>query len=439
MKRIPLHITAGSLILIVLLSGCFSGFERAPAPRLATQEAKLVSEDLEADDGFGFVVALGSGIALAGAYHEDGAGVESGSVYPFWKNNRGQWEQGLKIVAPDGKPGDWFGFSLAIHGDTALVGATHESSRGAKAGAVYVMRLAGKDRWIREAKLFAPDARAKSQFGFTLALHGDTALIGAPFADGGAIESGRAYLFHRSAAGQWDAGQPIEPPRPRVQNRFGYSVALYGGTALIGAYLDDDLGKDAGAAYIFEQVGQKGWRLAGKLHAPDGTPEDWFGHSVALHGGIALIGASFEETGRAGLRSDYLYERTGVTIAGGGAAYIFQRGADGQWTSSAKLSASDAESADLFGAAVAVNGNLAVVAASKEDPGWWKRIDGGSVYVFRRIGPSSWEQSAKLAAQDNGRGDWFGWTLSLHENELLIGAPFEDSGGRGSGAAYIFR
>ncbi len=251
-----------------------------------TQAAKLLPADGAAGDLFGASVAIAGTTVVVGAAEHDGGGINnSGAAYVFVEGPAG-WAQQAKLVAGSPSPGDFFGTSVALSGDTALVGA--DSRTAMRTGSARVFVRSGVT-WTQEATLLASDGLNGDRFGFSVALDGDTALVGAPLKATAAGDTGAAYLFDRSGVA-WSQTARLMSSDPDDQDRFGNWVALSGASALVAASFDDEQGADAGAVYTFAR-GASGWSQGGKLMAQDGSAGDHFGRSVALDGDTALIGA----------------------------------------------------------------------------------------------------------------------------------------------------
>ena len=278
------------------------------------REVRISAENLAAGDGapgdqFGFSVALSGDTALVGAFVDDTpAGAGAGSVYVFTRSGMA-WLLQAKLTAGDGAANDRFGVSVALSGDTALVGAPGDDTpAGANAGSAYVFTRSGT-LWSQQQRLNADDGAANDGFGSSVALSGDTALMGAPFDNTSAgADAGSAYVFTRSGS-LWSQQQRLEAGDGAADAEFGSSVALSGDTALVGALFDDtSTGADTGSAYVF--VRGAIWFQQAKLTAGDGAVNDQFGYSVALSGDTALIGAYGDDgavTGNLDVGSAYLY------------------------------------------------------------------------------------------------------------------------------------
>ncbi len=374
---------------------------------------KLLAPDAQADDKFGYSVALDGDYAIVGALDEDAGGTDAGAAYVFQRTGINSWDGGTKLTSPDAQADDKFGLSVAISGDYALVGVYNynEDLLGMWAGAAYVFQRTGINSWDGGAKLTAPDAQAGDQFGKSVALSGDYAIIGAVYEDAGGNAAGAAYVFQRTGINSWDGGTKLTAPDAQAADVFGRSVALDGDYALVGA---------SEAAYVFQRTGINSWDGGTKLTAPDAQAYDYFGYSVALDGDYALVGAYREDAGG----------------TDAGAAYVFQRTGANSWDDGAKLTAPDAQAGDWFGCSVALDGDYALVGARYEDAGG---SNAGAAYVFQRMGINSWDGGTKLTAPDAQADDWFGFSVALDGDYALVGAVGEDAGGSKAGAAYVFR
>ena len=325
-----------------------------------TQQAKLTASDAAARDLFGRSVAVAGDTVVVGAWVDDTlAGTDAGSAYVFVRSG-GAWTQQAKLTAADAAAGDAFGFSVAVAGDTAVVGAYRDITlAGTGAGSAYVFVRSGS-AWTQQAKLTAADAAAGDQFGFSVAVAGDTAVVGAKgdntLAGTGA---GSAYVLVRSG-GAWTQQAKLTAADAAASDRFGWSVAVAGDTAVVGAVNDETLaGPFAGSAYVFARSGGA-WTQQAKLTAADGAAGDQFGASVAVAGDTAVVGAPAD-----------------ATFAGSG--YVFVR-SGGTWAQQAKLTASDAATFENFGESVAVSGDTVLAGAPFADTASGE--DAGSAYVF---------------------------------------------------------
>ena len=320
------------------------------------------------------------------------------------------WTEIQKLLASDGTSPDNFGWSVSLDGDTALVGAAPDDNGK---GSAYVFTRSGTS-WTQQVKLLASDGAANDLFGNSVSLDGDTALIGAPYDDDNGDKSGSVYVFTRTG-GLWTQEVKLLATDDSTGATFGRSVSLYGNTAFIGADYYDYHGN--GAAYVFTRTGTT-WTQQAKLLASDGSAGDQFSfYGASLDGDTALIGAVYEDDKGVDSGSAYVFTRTGTT-----------------WTQQAKLLASDGVAGDWFGYFISLDGDTALIGALQDDD---NGKDSGSAYVFTRNG-TTWTQQAKLLASDGARMDIFGNDVSLDGDTALIGAVQDDDNGFQSGSAYVF-
>ena len=382
------------------------------------QQQKLTAGDAASVDQFGRVVALSGDTAIVGAFAEDNTqGNNAGAAYVFVRTG-GIWTQQQKLIASDGAASDNFGFSVAIEGDTALIGAVQaNNSAGVNAGAVYVFTRSN-GLWTQQQRLQASDVALNDLFGNAISLDGDTAVIGSDGDDDGGAQSGSSYVFTRSS-GIWTQQQKLTASDAAAGDNFGESVAVDDTTVLIGARHDDHPGKmEAGSAYVFTRNGNT-WTQQQKLTASDAAASDSFAFFIGLSGDTAIVGAD----GNDGNGNN------------AGAAYIFTRN-NGVWTQQQRLHASDAAESDGFGAGVCLDGDVAVVGALIGNN--LSGIDSGAAYVFTRS-ENVWIQQQKLVASDGAANDHFGLALALSGNTVIIGAADDDHpGATDAGSAYVF-
>ena len=369
-------------------------------------EFKLTASDAASDHRFGSTVSISGDYAIVGAINADGFFV--GSAYIFVFDGQG-WTEQAKLTARLAAESDMFGISVSIGSNYAIVGAWRDDDNGFNSGSAYTFVRNGQSR----AKLTASDAAAGDQFGLSVSISGDYAIVGATetFIPS---DSGSAYIFVFDGQG-WIEQAKLTASDAAAGDQFGISVSISGDYAIIGAYNDDDGGDASGSAYIFVRDGQ-GWTERAKLTASDAAAGDEFGLSVSISGDYAIIGAFGDDDDG----------------SSSGSAYIFVR--DGQsWTEQAKLTASDAAAGDGFGS-VSISGDYAVVGARLDDD---NGTDSGSAYIFVRDG-QSWTERAKLTASDAAGNDKFGISVSISGDYAIVGAWGDDHAGFSSGSAYVY-
>ena len=307
------------------------------------QLAKIQASDPEADDQFGFSVAVSDTRIVVGALYEDTTASNAGSAYIFDINGN----QLAKIQASDPEADDQFGYSVAVSDTRIVVGSPYEDTGGASAGAAYIFDIDGN----QIAKIQASDAELGDIFGLSVAVSDTRIVVGAYLEDTTANAAGSAYIFDING----NQLAKIQASDAQADDYFGYSVAVSDTRIVVGAYWEDTTATDAGSAYIFDINGNQ---LA-KIQASDPEAYDIFGYSVAVSDTRIVVGAYGED----------------ATASGAGSAYIF----DINGNQLAKIQASDAEANDFFGRLVAVSNTRIVVGAKNEDTGG---SNAGSAYIF---------------------------------------------------------
>lgn len=372
------------------------------------QQAKLVAFDGAFLDRFGSWVDIDGDTAVVGSFQDD-SGRGSAYVYRF---DGATWSLEQKVTAQDAAGGDLFGVSVAIDGDTILIGAHLDDDAGSASGAAYVFTRSGAT-WTQQQKLVAADAASEDRFGFALDIDADTIVVGARDDDDAGISSGAAYVFRRDA-GTWAEEAKLTASDGAELDFFGRTVAVSGDTVAVGAHQDDDAGTNSGSAYVFTRSGTI-WTEEEKLVATDGAAGDQFGYSVDVSGNTLVVGAYGDAD--AGAET--------------GAVYVFQRA--GNWSQAGKVVPSDAAAGDWFGGVVGVQGSVIAVASQYDDD---VGSDSGSVYIIANVG-TGWEIQERVTASDVAPFDTFGLSLGISDTGLIVGS-LDDDLGTNSGAAYVF-
>ncbi|MBU1941896.1 MAG: FG-GAP repeat protein, partial [Candidatus Thermoplasmatota archaeon] len=370
---------------------------------------KLTASDGSGNDRFGNAVDIDTYDAIVGTYFDDvSSQTNAGSAYIFTYSGS-SWAQQAKLTAADAQTDDEFGISVSISGDYAIVGSHHDDDSGANSGSAYIFYRTGTI-WSQQAKLTAADAATGDQFGKSVAIDGEYAIVGAP---GKSSNQGFSYIFKRSGT-TWTQQTKIGATGSA---ELGYSVNINMPYVIMGAY---GTTSNTGTAYIYELEGSS-WMGKGTLTASDGQINDLFGTSVAINNNYAVCGAPGHD----------------LSSGSEGATYIFEKPVSG-WTTmteTQKITASDPEGADGFGKSVSIAETHILISSPDDDDGG---LSSGSAYIFYR-GTTTWTQQTKLTASDATNQDYFGWGVAITTNFALIGAYAEDNGnGVDAGSAYIF-
>lgn len=406
---------------------------------------KIVASDRSINAAFGSSVSISGDHAIVGAVTGTGAG----AAYIYVRSGN-TWVEQQELQMSDGSGGDGVGCSVAIDGDYAIVGAYAEDldatggSPASNAGCAYIFKREG-DVWIEQQKIVANDRATLDEFGWSVAISGDHVIVGARYEDhdamgGGELDnSGSAYIFVRNGVTWMQQAKLVATDRD-IADGFGWSVAISGDHAIVGARSenDDAVGGGslnlAGSAYIFARSGDT-WTQQTKLVPNDRSAGDEFGTKVSISGDHAIVGAPKDD--------EYI---PGVIFAGNaGSAYIFvHRG--GTWIEQEKLVSNDIDNGDEFGISVAIHGDRVVVGEHFEDRdalGGAAMNNAGAAYIFVRDG-DDWGLQQKLVASDRALVDVFGTSVAISGGHVIVGAMREDEDVFGNntidqaGSAYLF-
>jgi hypothetical protein len=327
-----------------------------------------------------------------------------------------------KLLAPDGADGDNFGASISIESTAMAIGAIRDDDNGVDTGSVYIFNKDANGNWLQTAKLNASDSTADDRFGVHVLLDGDRLFVGS-LSDNGTNDDGAVYIFNREISGTWTESAKLTPPpdsNTGINTGFSTALSVENNTLLVGSSHDDAAGNNAGAVFVFQSDAAGNWSHQSTILPPPNSTR-FFGKAVSLEGDIALIGASWD---------DDLAQRSG-------AAFIYERDTNGNWTYSQKLLANDGMADDNFGENASIRNEIAVISSPYNDE---IATNAGAVYVFEKDSSGTWTQSAKIQASNGIASEFFGTSIAFDGNIMVIGATGHDSSNvDGSGSAYIYR
>jgi hypothetical protein len=318
-----------------------------------------------------------------------------------------------KLAPVDLSPSTYFASSLAVSGTTLVVGTFYDHEPP-YAGAAYVYEFDGAS-WIEKQRLVPENGRFHDLFGNSVAIDGDWILIGAPGTDASGRSAGAAYVFHFDGV-EWVESQRLLASDGDKFDEFGFSVALAGGLAAVGAVGDEENGVESGSAYVFRLDGET-WAEDGKVLAGDGRRQDHYGRAVAI----------------SPLTEQVLVGSSGIAASAAGAVYFYHHDGAG-WVQDQRLVPPGSIPGRYFGDSMAVSGDVAVIGAHSETV---LGHASGAVYVYRYDGVR-WTREQRLLAADGGEADRFGWSVSIEGTRIAIGAHNDADFGSNSGSAYLF-
>jgi len=379
------------------------------------EDWRLIAPNGASDDLFGASVSIDGHRAIIGLYGDDQAAFSAGAAW-IWRFDAldHRWEPEAKLLPEQGSEQAYFGFSVAISGDFAVVGAIYADDLGNDSGAAYVFERT-QNGWER-TKLLAPDGGEGEYFGRSVSIDGRVLVIGSSSRTQG-LEAGGAYVFRRNGQ-MWEFETKLGHETLEPGDQFGDSVCVSGDRVVVGAWGDDGVGR----AYVYEHT-VNGWGTPRVLAPDDGELDDRFGCSVDTSGSAIVVGSfGHEHEGN----SDWA-----------GSAYVFRRVGE-EWLQEQELLRGDPEYADDFGQCVAIHDDIIVVNSYQDDD---KGESSGSAYLFRYDDPlGAWQQDQKFLASDGEPFDLFSFSAVATDGRMvLIGAYHDDNeNGVNAGAAYVY-
>ena len=271
------------------------------------EQAKLVPSDGEDGDLFGNSVGISGDYIVVGSNEHDGAGMNRGAAYIF-KRVGENWTEQAKLLPNDAADFDAFGISVAISGDRALIGAYSDADNGLFSGSAYIFTRSG-DSWTQQTKLLPADGEAEDKFGRSVSVEEDYAVVCALLSDDDGPESGSVYIFKQDN-NTWTQQAKLTASDAKTDDRFGRSVSIAGNYLVIGAVLADDNGESSGKGYIFMRTEDE-WSEQAILLPSDGAANDFFGYTSAINGRFAVVGALFNDEMGPNSGAAYLFRRSG--------------------------------------------------------------------------------------------------------------------------------
>jgi hypothetical protein len=394
---------------LLLICGLFFVFNPS-----AAQVAVVEPSTFEQGANFGYSIAQDGNWLLVGAKKDTITEVSSGAAY-FFKWENGEWIEWQKVGPQPVSASGYFGNSVAIFGNYAVVGANGDDSNGLNSGAAYIFRFNG-DIWEMSQKLLPQsEGIGSDEFGVAVDMNDSLLVVGAysDFTNG--PFSGSAYIY-RLDHQEWSLSSKVFASDATADDKFGRSVATDGRKVIVCGVLNDDLGTNSGSAYIFSEVNNR-WEEEEKLLAPDGAENDRFGRSVDIDFNVATVGAVLDDDN--GEQS--------------GSVYIFKNGSNG-WELQSKITPKDGAADDFFGYSLSFRPPYLLVGAHNDDD---LGLNSGSAYLFQLQG-HDWIEIEKIHSLNGLEGDNFGESVVINESFISIGAPFAYKADIRTGNTMIF-
>ncbi len=402
------------ILSVVVCLGSIAGAEN-----VLNEATKLLDSDGAISDGFGSSVCVSGDVCVVGVPNDREQGLSTGSACVYRHDAEGSaWTQEAKLIASGLNAHEGFALSVAIAGDVCVVGAGgNDNENGENAGAVYVFRHDSEtSTWGQEVALLASDGAEGEAFGRSVSISDNVLIVGASYHDFFA-SGGAAYIFrYDEETGNWVEEARLSASDGAGRDEFGSSVSISGDVCVVVAKSDDDNGEDSGSAYVFRYDAEgEAWNQEAKLLPSDGGPSyGYFGTTISISGDACVVGTY-------------------------GGAHVYRYDAtDETWGEESKILPPGGPSgnSNSFGNAASISGDACVVSFDADDD---NGTLSGSAYVFRHDAEGeTWNQEAKLLASDGAASDYLGSAISISGRVCLIGAPFDDEKGLGSGSAYVF-
>lgn len=374
---------------------------------------------LAAGDRFGYSVAVGGNRAVVGATFGDTSESDSGSAFVYDLSSGNPATPLTTLVSPTPSNGDQFGFSVGVSGSNVVVGEPYDDAGAADTGAAYVYDLASATPATSIHTLVKSTPAASDSFGYSVAVSGNHVVVGATFDDTDDADAGAAYAYRLNGAAPPDLIATLVDPTPDAFPGFGYSVAVSGNHVVVGAIFDDTGAADAGSAYVFDISSATPASPIATLNSWAPASSDYFGWSVAVSGNRVVVGAVYDDR----------------EAADGGSAYLFDLTGGSPETPVAALENLTPAALDSFGNAVAVSGDYVVVGAFQDNS---EAPNAGSVYVYDLSSATPTTPLAKIDNPSPDAFDQFGISVAVSGNYLVVGANQDDTVNADSGSAYVY-
>ena len=401
------HLT---IMISILSKACLTAsalFVLTGVAAAQSPQGSLTGSTILTNEMFGSSVAIDGDTAIIGAIFHEGVGINSGVAYIFERTGT-TWSESVELLSSDEDEDDRFGWSSALSGDLAVVSARYNADAGYGSGSAYVFeRVAGV--WSETAKLVASEEKNNDFFGNSITVDGNTIVVGSTGQDGVQFDSGAAYVFEK-VGGVWTQTSILKSDSPQMGDNLGSRLSLNDadGYLAVSARGIDGVAANVGGVFVYERVGGV-WSQAALLTPADGGTSDIFGSSVSIDGNTLAIGSA-------------LHDGNGTDA---GAVYMYERIA-GTWTFTQKIVATNGVTLDYFGASVSVSGDNLLLGAWGDDGAGFNV---GRVYKYQRLG-AEWFETSQLVSGGSTFNENFGSSVSLDGDSAVIAARGDLAGGK---------
>ena len=395
----------------MLILACLFGITSVKAQFV--QSTKIVSENREGRAEYGTSVDITEDFAIVGTSRETSA---SGAAYMYSKDSQGTWSFAQKLEPTDLNAGAEYGGGVKFSDDYVVVAAGRiDIGSTIRAGALYVYDYQNNN-WEFSTKLVASDLSSDAKMGMnptSLDVEGNTIVAGAPGED---AWTGSVYIFTK-VGGVWEETQKIMSPNPQPNDTFGIGVSISGDNLLVGAQGVDG---SRGAGYLYIKNTSGVWEYDQTITASDGALDDYFGSTASLAGDQIVVGSY------------------GANLELG-SAYIFEKDNQGTFLEVQKLNGNPSTESAQFGWATVIENDYIIVTAPHI-----YGLEVGEVYIYKKEASGTWVEDQIVQGDDTEGQDFYGWSISKYEKELIVGSPREDHDVNGddeigdAGSAYIF-
>ncbi|MBN2442520.1 MAG: hypothetical protein JXJ04_14290 [Spirochaetales bacterium] len=401
MRKYVFYVSA-LFILSLILMGCF-GIKKF------NNETIVYASDKAAYYSFG------QALSLSGEYLIVGAGAtnsKEGQVHIFKNKGNNNWNETAILTASDKENNAFFGNSVALSGDHAVVGAPGSHS---ESGQVYVFKRNDTDNWKEVSILTStsPIQINKHFFGISVAMYEDYVIVGA---NSMGEDKGTAYIFKNDGADNWNQVAELGSGDTIITDNFGYSVAIYKDYAIVGAPKAESGGKNRGQTYLFKNDGADNWKEIAILTASDQADEDYFGRIVSIYENYAVIGAPLHDSG-------------GMDR---GQVYIFKNDGADTWLETTRLKGSHHYDKNYFGHSLAIFDKHIIVGAPGSFSG------SGQVFIFKNVGADNWKEIDNRKPENKSNFHGFGVNVSITGEYASTSAFTLTPEGEKRGQAYIY-